>query len=143
MSEKTAEVKKMIKCPICGAEEDEGWNNRLESHINYEHESMDKAKTIVKLLKDRESAPKTVKLVVCNEPENCETVKELQAMLKEAQRRLDRSSDIISCATWQIEDPENPDRMLGAFSQETWDEYWGVVKGTIKIREAAEGRALS
>ena len=57
MSEKTAEVKKMIKCPICGAEEDEGWNNRLESHINYEHESMDKAKTIVKLLKDRESSP--------------------------------------------------------------------------------------
>ena len=57
MSEKIAE--KMIKCPICGAEEDEGWNNRLELHINYEHESMDKAKIIVKLLKDRESAPKT------------------------------------------------------------------------------------
>ena len=57
MSEKTAE--KMIKCPICGAEEDEGWSNRLELHLEYEHESKDKANMIVKLLRERESTPET------------------------------------------------------------------------------------
>ena len=84
MSEKTAEVP--VFCPICMGvvkPTDRGW---------YYCEKCNRFLTFAV----RESAPETVKLVVCNEPENCGLVKELEATLREAQRRLEAVVKIIN-----------------------------------------------
>ena len=46
-----------------------------------------------------EKTAKTIKLVICNEPENCGTVKDLQAMLKEAKEKAEKWNELSPIKT--------------------------------------------